>query len=100
NSVGANVANQPWKGLTANQSYFFNSSDNQNLQDLVRQYPIPENNVVSYDQGASAHGRNYNQRYDARLEDTLSTSDWIIEVPQLYFQSNHSASVLTGADLG
>jgi len=100
NSVGANAANRLWKGVSANQSYFFNTSDNENLQSLTRQYPLPENNVVSFDQESAGHGRNYNQRYDARVEDTLNTSNSIIEVPRLYFQSNHSSGTLTGADLG
>src|SRR5207249_2486000 len=99
-SVGANVASRPWKGLSADQSYFFNTSDNQNLQDLARQYPIPQIDVVSYDQGSAAHGRNYNHRYDARFEDTLSTTNSIIEMPRLYFQSNHFSNSLTGTDLG
>ncbi len=99
-SIGANDSGHWWKGLSVSQSYFFNQTENQNTQHLSRQYAVPVDSIAMYNQDSNTPNTNYNNRYDGRFIDTLSTRTTIVEQPRLYFQNNRASSVLTGANLG
>jgi len=100
NSVGGNYSGHWWKDLLANPSYFFNSTDNQNTEALDRQYSAPSDSVSRYRQNTTSDGRNYNHRVDARMEWTADSSNSVVELPRLYFQSNHATSEATGDNYG
>lgn len=98
NSIGANYSDTWWKGFVVNQSYFFNAADNQNTQNVNRQYSASQDSVNLYTQNTNSDNKNYNHRFDSRIEYTVDSSNSIIDLPRLYFQSNRSTSVLTGAN--
>ncbi len=98
NSIGANYSDTWWKGFAVNQSYFFNAADNQNTQNLNRQYSASQDSVNLYTQSTNSDNKNYNHRFDSRIDYTVDTSNSIIDLPRLYFQSNRSTSVLTGTN--
>jgi Outer membrane protein beta-barrel family/Carboxypeptidase regulatory-like domain len=100
NSLGANHSATFWKKLVVNQSFFFNSTDNQNDQVLTRTNSVPEDSILYYNQLARTENKNYNNRYDARLEMAVDSSNSFVDLPRLYFQNNHASSLSSGANTG
>ncbi len=97
-AFGSNYSDTWWKGFAVTQSYFFNEADNNNTQVLNRQYSAQQDSVNLYNQSSNSENKNYNHRFDTRLEYTLDSSNSIIDLPRLYFQSNHASSLLTGVN--
>lgn len=97
-SIGANLSTTGWKKLVVNQSYFFNATDNSNDQVLSRDYVPPEDSISTYTQSGSTSNRNFNHRYDSRIEFNPDSANSIVDTPRLYFQSNHAAARTTGTN--
>lgn len=95
-SIGSNYSGTWLRRLDVNQSYFFNDTDNQDTQSLSRQYLVPQDSVALYGQSSTSENANRNHRYEARIQWTADSSNSIIDLPRLYFQSNHSSSTLEG----
>jgi hypothetical protein len=83
-----------------NQSFFFNSTDNRNDQALTRQYSVPEDSIAQYAQSGSTDNKNYNNRYDARMEVAVDSSNAFVTLPRLYFQRNQGSSASSGVNTG
>ncbi len=95
NSAGLNYSDN-WKSLTIHQSYFFNYSDNSNDQSLSRQYV--QDSLNQYDEHTNSEAKNYNHRFDTRLEFSADSSNSLIMLPKLYFQDNRASGLLSGAN--
>jgi hypothetical protein len=94
-SIGTNYSGTPRPGLTINQSYFFNGTDNQNAQRLARSYLAPEDSAARYGQSSTSDNRNGNHRIEARIEWAADSANSVVEQPRLYFQGNHASSALS-----
>jgi len=97
-SIGTNYSTDWGKKLAVTQSYFFNATDNRDMQNLARDYAVPIDSVTHYGQGSTARNHNQNHRYDARFEETFSPSTSLIQEPRLYFQSNGATNASTGSN--
>jgi hypothetical protein len=98
NSVGSNYSDTWWKGFLFNGSYFFNETNNENDQSLNRQYSVPQDSINTYNQNSNSGNKNYNHRFDSRVEYTIDSSNSMIDLPRLYFQSNRTSSALAGTN--
>lgn len=97
-AIGGNQSGTLGARLTFSQSYFDNATTNANDQALVRQYVVPQDSIARYDQQSTSGNHNLNHRYDARAEWRVSPSTSLIATPRLYFQTNHAANALAGAN--
>ncbi len=93
NSGGLNYAGQWGKKLAVTGSAFLNESDNENVQELTREYLPPQDSLAFYGQDLASDTHNFNQRYDARFEWTVDSLNSIILAPRLYFQNTRSNSL-------
>lgn len=95
NAIGGHVDARPGGLVDVSQSYFFNSGDNHNAQDIARQYAVPHDSVTSYSQRETSARRGLDQRLDGRY--TWAADSTAIDVPRLYFQS-HRRSTSSAAE--
>ncbi|HMK38792.1 MAG TPA: outer membrane beta-barrel protein [Bacteroidota bacterium] len=99
NSAGFNY-NDTWeKNLEVNGSYFFNLTHAENTQRLDRQYFTAVDSGSLYDETTTSSTRNANNRVDMRLVYTADSSNSIIDLPRLYFQTNNAASLVGAASM-
>jgi hypothetical protein len=97
-ALGTNVMKSFGTKYTVTQSYFYNLSDNGNLQSLTRAYAVPQDSVARYDQVSNTNNRNTNHRYDARIEANFTPTTSLIDEPRLYFQANDASGSQTGVN--
>jgi hypothetical protein len=98
NSVGLNFADSIGGKVYTNGSYFFNYTDNDNPQNIQRQYLLSQDSTSLYHEDHQAEKKNFNHRINLRTEYSPDTSNAVIFTPQLLFQRNRSASSLTGTN--
>ena len=89
-SGGLNYAGQWGKKLAVTGSAFLNSSANENLQAISREYLPPQDSLAFYAQNQASDTDNFNQRYEARFEWTVDSLNSIILAPRLFFQDTRS----------
>jgi len=95
-SFGINF-NDIWgEKLTVTGSYFFNKSNNTNLQMLGRQYLFENDLTQFYDETNQNDADNFNHRLNMRLIYTLDKRNSIIFTPRLSFQSYDGLNSLFG----
>jgi len=92
-SGGLNYAGQWGKALAVTGSAFLNSSDNENLQEVSREYLPPQDSLAFYGQHQASDAHHFNQRYEARFEWTVDSLNSIILVPRLFFQGSRTNSL-------
>lgn len=95
-SFGLNYIDSLLSNLYVNGSYFFNYSDNENPQSLIRQYTLSIDSPIVYKEESDAIRKNYNHRMNLRFEYTPDSSNTFIFTPQLYFQENNSENYSNG----
>ena len=98
-----------YSGKIANQSeltgsYFFNYTNNTNPRDLSREYMLSADSSSYYNENSDTEQKNYNHRFNLRLESDIDSSNSIIFTPRIYLQNNKSinsvnAVYLTQSDL-
>jgi len=98
NSIGMNYTDNWGSHMTVSQSYFFNLSYGNNDERLRREYFNAADSSTFYNENSNSGSRNGNHRFDMRVEYSPDTSNSIVELPRLYFQTNHSSNALTGAN--
>jgi hypothetical protein len=105
-SGGLNYTAQWTPKLQVTSSLFVNSTDNENLQSLTREYLPPQDSLAFYGQNVTSDNRNHNQRYEGRFDWTIDSLNSVIMRPRLFFQQGRSRtlgfasnSTLTGAEL-
>ncbi|WP_341835553.1 outer membrane beta-barrel protein [Chitinophaga pollutisoli] len=91
NSIGINYNDQWGKKVNFNASYFFNNSNNDNLNITRSQTQLPEGVQLENDT-SYAGSRNYNHRVNMRLEYNIDSNNSIIFTPNISFQNNDSWS--------
>ncbi|MBI3194874.1 MAG: outer membrane beta-barrel protein, partial [Ignavibacteriae bacterium] len=99
NSFGLNYSDNWGDNFSVQHSYFFNRTQNQNLQNLQRQYFTTSDSTRTYDQLSDVATKNFNHRLEMRFEYTIDTMNSIILQPRLYFQDNNSTSYLFGTNI-
>jgi Outer membrane protein beta-barrel family/Carboxypeptidase regulatory-like domain len=87
-TFGVNGTDSLSKNLFAQASYFFNRSDNQNLQLDNRQYLIGGDSTYLLNQKSNVSSENYNQRINSRFDYKIDPSNLLTVLPIIYFQSN------------
>ncbi len=98
NSIGSNYTDSWSKDISVTGSYFFNLTDNENVQKLNRQYLLNADSSTFYDENSNSENKNYNHRVNARVEYTADSSNSFIFTPQLSFQSNNASNALGGVN--
>src|SRR6185436_1760012 len=79
------------KKLDVTGSYFFNNSNTNNDQILRSQTLFPD--TIQYtDQNSFSTSRNFNHRFNMRLEYRIDSNNSFIISPSLNFQNNKSIS--------
>lgn len=96
NSLGLNYADSLFQSLNFTGSYFFNQTDNQNPQTLNRQYILSSDSSSYYNEQSNAEQKNYNHRFNFRVEYTLDSANSFIITPQLFLQNNNSTNSVRG----
>lgn len=99
NSFGVNYSDNWGEKLSVQHSYFFNRTQNNNLQNLQRQYFTSSDSTRTYDQFSDAETKNFNHRLEMRFEYTIDTMNSLILQPRLFFQDNNSSSYLFGSTM-
>ena len=84
-----------YSGKIANQSeltgsYFFNYTNNTNPRDLSREYMISTDSSSYYNENSNTEQKNYNHRFNFRLESDIDSSNSVIFTPRIYLQNNNS----------
>ncbi|TAK53689.1 MAG: TonB-dependent receptor [Bacteroidetes bacterium] len=97
-SLGINYSDSLATDLYASGSYFFNLTDNQNPQTLDREYMLSGDSSSYYNEVSDAERKNYNHRFNLRTEYEIDTSNTLIVTPQISFQDNNAASIVTGSN--
>ncbi|WP_162902732.1 outer membrane beta-barrel protein [Taibaiella koreensis] len=93
NAIGLNYSDKWGKKIDVTASYFFNNSDNVTTQDIERgNYVTPQLLGQTYHESNSSHTVNNNHRFNMRFNYTIDSSNSILFVPSLSFQSNNSSS--------
>ncbi len=95
-SLGLNYADSVGGKVYITGSYFFNLTENDNPQNLRRQYILSPDSISLYTEEGDSRRNNNNHRLNLRAEYSADSSNSFIITPQLYFQNNRSASSLTG----
>jgi hypothetical protein len=99
NAIGLNYSDQWGKKIEVTGSYFFNNSNNTSDQQTHRDYVLPEQSGQSYDENSHAVTKNYNHRFNLRLNYTIDSNNSILFIPKLSLQTNNSQSQLSGRTL-
>jgi hypothetical protein len=95
-AVGLNYVDEWSKKVKVSGSYFFNNSNNERISDLDRQYITARDSGLVYGEHNRSNSRNYNHRFNARLEIQLDSVNSLIVTPRLSFQNNDTRSSLIG----
>ncbi len=96
NSAGLNYSNT-WSKLKISGSYFYNNSRNVLDQSLFKKFA---DNSPPYSEQDSSTSRNYNNRFNIRMEYTMDSMNSIILVPKLNFQNNNSQTSQVNCYIG
>lgn len=90
NALGLNYSDQWGKKLTMSGSYFFNNSNNYTNEIANTQY-FSGSTIKSIDTTLS-NSTNNNHRINMRLDYKIDSSNELLIIPSLSFQTNHSNS--------
>lgn len=97
NSAGINYSDQWGPKIKVSASYFFNSTDNTNLTESVKNLSYPGRNLLIdtnltsiYNQADNSTTKNFNHRLNVRFEYTIDSLNSLIITPNLSLQENYS----------
>lgn len=88
NAFGINYSDKWGSRLTVTGSYFFNNTGNTTRDSAHQQYYV---GGIAYNQNNSSNSTNNNHRVNLRLEWKLDSSNEILIIPNLSFQTNNSS---------
>lgn len=86
-SIGLNYTNNLGKKVTVNASYFYNSTDNNLIQDSKTKNLFKTDGDSSTN-SSSTQTRNYNHRFNMRLEYNIDSMNTLMIIPRFSTQSN------------
>ncbi len=96
NSLGINFSDDWGKHVTFRGSYFFNNSNNRNVQTQFRRYFLNGEASQFYQENSQTSSENTNHRFDFRLEYTINSNNSLLFTPRLRFQTTNSTSGVNG----
>ena len=96
NSFGLNYSGEFGKKVKLTGSYFFNTSDNKNSQDLTRTTFLGGDSNQLYNETSQSNSQNFNHRVNLRFDYTIDSSNSILITPKLSLQTNNSKNSLDG----
>lgn len=97
NSIGINFNDNFGSKVTFNGSYFFNNSNSSNEQISRLQTTLPDGSLQVDNDSAMSTSRNYNHRFNMRVEYKIDSANTIIFTPGISFQKNNSFSESIGS---
>lgn len=91
-SIGINYSDvySTWGELSG--SYFFNTSDNDNTQDILRNYFAIGDSAYTFNQNGAGAAKNLNHRFNARFTAKFDSSNSVMILPNFTYQSNNMNS--------
>jgi len=96
NSIGLNYSDKWGKKIKVSGSYFYNSTDNINSTQLVRNYFTTNDTSLVYNENDQSETKNKNHRFNLRLEYTIDSNNSIIFTPSLSLQENYATTSSIG----
>jgi hypothetical protein len=97
NSFGINFMDSWGEKVNITASYFFNMTNNDNLQLVSQEYFLDDNNQF-YDESTISRADNMNHRLNLRLEYTLNERNSLIWTPTVNLQDYESSSQVAGVN--
>ncbi len=91
-SVGLNYSDvySNWGELSG--SYFFNTSNNTNTQDITRNYYAIGDSAYNFNQNGDGDATNLNHKFNARFKAKIDSNNAFMLYPNLTYQSNEMNS--------
>ncbi len=96
NSVGLNYSDNWGEKIKVSSSYFFNNSNNSLQQNIYQDYFSKEREFINTNDTSAT--RNYNHRFNMRLEYDIDSMNTLILVPKMSFQTNISTDTTNKDD--
>ncbi|RYY68220.1 MAG: hypothetical protein EOO13_12900, partial [Chitinophagaceae bacterium] len=91
NALGVNFSNKYGPKLNLTASYFFNQSNINN--NSARTEEVQADTSLFTEQQSQSYTKNYNHRFNMRLEYKIDSSNMIYFIPNVSFQGNNSSSM-------
>jgi hypothetical protein len=98
-AIGLNYSDKIGEKLDLSGSYFFNASENNSEESLLRQFIDDESVNESYDEESGSYTDNFNHRVNLKLEYKIDTANSIIMRPRASWQMNKGAENVLGNTL-
>ncbi len=95
-SAGINYTDKWGEKVEFNGSYFFNISDNNTDESLIRENILPGESNLYYDELSSSTNTNYNHRFNFKIDYKIDSFNSILFRPKLSLQSNTYSSDVEG----
>jgi hypothetical protein len=100
NALGINYSDKWFNKIDVSSSYFFNTSTNDALSNLTRQFVDSRNEVNPvYKETAASQTNNTNHRFQARIDYKITDKTSILITPRLTYQGNDGFSNTLGLNL-
>lgn len=93
NALGFNFSNKYGPKLSLTASYFYNQSSNENLSIFNTETFAADGNNLFSNQSSNSTTKNYNHRFNARLEYKLDSNNSIFIIPSISVQGNTSSGI-------
>lgn len=90
-SFGLNYIDR-FEKTNINSSYFFNATNNSNIQSTERQYLTEANSDQLYNENTASSSENFNHRFNARIEHTFNNTTSFIWTPRVNARMNDRTS--------
>ncbi|HXS37562.1 MAG TPA: TonB-dependent receptor [Flavipsychrobacter sp.] len=98
NSIGLNYSDNWGKKIKVSGSYFFNSTDNTNNTQLVRNYFTSSDSALVYNENNNSEAKNFNHRFNFRFEYDIDSFNALIITPSISIQQNYTTTGLLAND--
>ncbi|HYD21116.1 MAG TPA: TonB-dependent receptor [Flavipsychrobacter sp.] len=99
NSLGLNYSDNWGRNIKASGSYFFNSTQNNNTSEIVRNYFTNTDTNLVYNETGTVSSHNINHRANLRLEYDIDSNNSIVLTPRLSVQNFNSNSEVIGNNI-
>ena len=95
-AAGVNYSDRFGTTLDLTASYFFNLTNTESEQTLLRQYVLPATSNQRYNEQSTSESDNLNHRFNAKLDLRLDSLNSITLRPRITMQQNDGTSSLRG----
>ncbi len=98
-AIGLNYSDKIGEKLDLSGSYFFNNSENDSKEDLLRQFIDNEEVSEFYDEESGSFTKNFNHRVNMQIEYKIDSANSIIMRPRISWQNNNGKESVFGNTL-